>query len=171
MRTEKQSITREYRQRLDGSPFFIMVDYKGLNTTQFSDLRQLLADAGAEVHVVKTSLFKLAAKEAGIEDLGEGLEGQMAVVTGQQDVSPAAKVLKKFQAKFDKPKIRLGFLNQERLEAKQVEWVADLPSLDALRGQLLAAINGPATKLAQVLNTPGTQLARVLQARSEQNPS
>ena len=165
MRAEKQFITKEYVARLNASPFFIVVDYKGLKVGPITELRKRLIKAGAEMHVVKNSVFRLAAKEAGIADLGGTLDGQLAVVTGQRDVSTAAKVVKSFHAEFDKPKVRFGFLNSKRLEIAEVMALADLPSLDVLRGKLLGLINTPATQLVQVLNAPGAQVARVLQAR------
>src|SRR5437868_15321705 len=114
MRTEKNSISKEYLARLNSSPFFIVVDYQGLKVGPITELRKRLNKAGAEMHVVKNSLFRLAAKEAGIADLGGPLTGQLAVVTGQRDVSVAAKVVKTFSAEFEKPKIRFGFLNNQR---------------------------------------------------------
>src|SRR5206468_10870951 len=81
MRAEKQFITTEYVNRLNSSPFFIVVDYVGLTVGQFSELRKRLRSAGSEVHVVKNSIFRVAAKEAGLADLSGSMAGQMAVVT------------------------------------------------------------------------------------------
>src|SRR3982074_432615 len=108
MRAEKQYITKEYLARLNASPFFIVVDYKGLKVGPITELRKRLSKAGAEIHVVKNSLFRLAAKEAGVTDLNGSLAGQLAVITGQRDVSVAAKVVKTFNAEFDKLKINFG---------------------------------------------------------------
>src|SRR3974390_788687 len=102
MRPEKQFLTKEYLTRLNASPFFIVVDYKGLNVGHLTELRKRLAKAGAEVHVVKNSIFRIAAKEAGIGDLNGALAGQLAIVTGQRDISVAAKAAKTFGAGFDK---------------------------------------------------------------------
>ncbi len=165
MRAEKQFISNEYIARLNASPFFIVVDYQGLKVGHMTELRKRLGRATAEIHVVKNSLFRLAAKEAGVGDLGATLSGQLAVVTGQRDVSVAAKALKTFQAEFDKPKVRFGFLNNQRLESKDVLALAELPSLEVLRGKLLGLLQAPATRLVQLLNTPAGQLVRVLQAK------
>lgn len=165
MRAEKQYITKEYLARLNASPFFIVVDYKGLKVKPITELRKRLNKAGAEMHVVKNSVFVLAAKEAGVADLGATLGGQLAVVTGQRDISTAAKVVKTFSAEFDRPKVRFGFLNSKRMETAEIMALADLPSLEVLRAKLLGLINTPATRLAQVLRAPGAQLARVIQAK------
>ncbi len=169
MRAEKQYITKEYLARLNASPFFIVVDYKGLKVGPITELRKRLTKAGAEMHVVKNSVFSRAAKEAGVADLGGVLAGQLAVVTGQRDISTAAKVVKSFHAEFDKPKIRLGFLNDQRLETPEIMALADLPSLEVLRGKLLGLLNAPGTRLVQVLQAPATQLVRVLKAKTEKS--
>ena len=167
MRAEKQNISAEYLARLNASPFFIVVDYQGLKVGPITELRKRLFKAGAELHVVKNSIFRVAAKEAGVADLAGSLVGQIAVVTGRQDVSVAAKVLKTFSSEFDKPKVKFGFLNNQRLESKDLLTLADLPSLEVLRGKLLGLLNTPATRLVQLLNTPASQLVRVLQAKAE----
>jgi len=167
MRAEKQNITHEYLARLNNSPFFIVVDYQGLKVGPITELRKRLNKAGAEMHVVKNSIFRIAAKEAGISELGGTLTGQLAVVTGQRDVSSAAKVVKTFSSEFERPKIKFGFLNNQRIEAATVVQLADLPSIEVLRGKLLGLLNTPATRLVQILNTPGSQLARVIKAKAD----
>src|SRR5713226_5261174 len=108
MRVEKQNLTKEYLARLNASPFFIVVNYTGLKVGPITELRKRLNQAGAEIHIVKNSIFRLAAKEAGVTDLNGSLAGQVAVVTGKKDVSAAAKVVKTFNAEFDKLKIHFG---------------------------------------------------------------
>jgi large subunit ribosomal protein L10 len=170
MRAEKQFITNEYKARLNNSPYFIVVEYKGLKVGPITELRKRLAKAGAEMHVVKNSVFRIAAKEAGVADLVDGaLLGQMAVVTGQKDVSTAAKVLKTFASEFDKPKVKFGYLNSKRLEADDLKALADLPSLEVLRSQFLALLNTPATQLVRVLNEPAASLARIIKAKSDKD--
>jgi len=165
MRAEKQIISSEYVARINASPFFIVLDYRGLKVGPITELRKRLNKAGAEMRVVKNSIFRLAAKEAGVADLGDSLSGQLAVVTGQRDVASAAKVVKTFSKEFDKPKVRFGYLKSQRLESADILALADLPSLDVLRARLLGVIMAPASRLASVLNAPGTQVVRVLQAR------
>ena len=165
MRAEKKNITVEYLNRLNASPFFIVVDYKGLKVGPITELRKRLGKSGAEMHVVKNSIFKVAVKEAGLADLGSTLSGQIAVVTGQKDVSAAAKIVKTFSAEFDKPKIKFGYLKNQRLESADIVALADLPSIEVLRSKLLGVIKAPATKLATIIGTPATQLAQVIKAR------
>lgn len=171
MRAEKKLITQEYLARLNASPFFIVVEYRGLSVIQFTSLRQRLAQAGAEVHVVKNSIFRVAAKEAGIGDLAGALDGQLAVVTGKRDLAAAAKVVKTFQTQFERPTVRFGYLDNQRMEAQDLLTLADLPPLDILRSTLLGTLQAPAQNLVRLLNTPATQLAQVLRAWKEKQES
>lgn len=168
MRPEKQNLTKEYLARLNASPFFIVVNYKGLKVAHLTELRKRLHKAGAEIHVVKNSVFRIAAKEAGVGDLNGSLGGQLAVVTGQRDISTAAKVVKTFGTELNRLKVQFGYLNNQRLDQPEIMMLADLPSLEVLRANLLALFNTPATTLARLLNTPAAQMARVLQAHADQ---
>lgn len=167
MRPEKQNLTKEYLARLNASPFFIVVDYKGLSVGHLTELRKRLTKAGAEIHVVKNSIFRLAAKEAGVVDLNGAMGGQVAVVTGKRDISTAAKVVKTFGTELDRLKVHFGYLNNQRLEQASILTLADLPSIEVLRGQFLGVLNAPAGKLVRLLSTPASQMARVLQARQD----
>jgi large subunit ribosomal protein L10 len=167
MRPEKQNLTKEYLARLNASPFFIVVNYRGLKVSQITELRKRLSQAGAEVHVVKNSIFRIAAKEAGVGDLNGALAGQLAIVTGKRDISTAAKVLKTYGRELDRLKVQFGFLNNQRLEQPDIMTLADLPSLEVLRATLLGVLCAPASKLVRLLNTPAGQMARVLKARQD----
>ena len=167
MRAEKKLLTGEYVARLNASPFFIVVGYQGLKVAHLSELRKRLTLAGAEIHVVKNTVFNVAAKEAGIGELNGSLAGQMAVVTGKKDIFVAAKALKNFAAEFDKLKLKFGYLNNQRLEEASIIALADLPSIDVLRAKILGLLVAPATKLVTLINTPAVQLAQVIKAKSE----
>lgn len=171
MRHEKQFIKSEYIKRLAESPFIIVVDYKSLTVHQFTELRKRLRGCSAELHVVKNSIFRISAQESGVGDLGADLVGQVAVVTGSSDISAAAKVVKTFQAEFEKPKLKFGFLGNQRLEAKDVVALADLPSLEVLRGKILGLLQAPAAQLVRVIATPAGQLARVIKAHADKGES
>ncbi len=82
-------------------------------------------------------------------------------------MSGAAKIVKTFAAEFDKPKIKFGYLKNQRLEGADIVALADLPSIEVLRSKLLGVIKAPATKLATIIGTPATQLAQVIKAHAE----
>jgi large subunit ribosomal protein L10 len=168
MRAEKQLLTKDYVARLNGSPFFIVVNYTGMSVAHLTELRKRLRVAGAEIHIVKNSIFRIAAKEAGIADLNGSLGGQVAVVTGQRDISTAAKVVKTFGTESGRLRIHFGYLNSQRLGQQEILTLADLPSLNELRGRLLGVLAAPASQFVRLLNTPASQMARVLKARADQ---
>lgn len=165
MRAEKANLTKEYLERLNESPFFIVVDYQGLKVDHLTELRSRLRGVSAEVHVVKNSIFQIAAKEAGVGEFNGALAGMVAVVTGEKDISAAAKVVKNFGAEFDRLKVHFGYLDNERMAAEELARLADLPPMEILRAQLLGVLSAPASKFVRLLNTPASQMARVLQAR------
>ena len=167
MRAEKKILTKEYVARLNASPFLIVVNYRGLKVSHMTELRKRLKKAGAEIHIVKNSIFSIAAKEAGVGELNGALAGQLAMVTGQKDISAAAKAVKNFGAEFDRLKVQFGYLDNQRLEPAAIMALADLPSLDVLRAKLLGLLSAPATKLVVLLNTPASQLARVIKAKAD----
>jgi len=167
MHPAKASVVTDLNKRLNDSPFIFVADYTGLNVIQFSELRARLDKAGARCSVVKNSYLRLAAKGAGLPDLGE-LKGQNAIVTGEKDVAAAAKVLRNFTAEFKKPTIRTGVVDRLIVTTEQIQAIADLPSRDVLLSQLLGVLQAPASALVRLLNEPASQLARVLQAKADQ---
>ena len=166
MHPAKASVVTDLNKRLNDSPFIFVADYTGLNVTQFSELRTRLDKAGARCSVVKNSYLRLAVKEAGLPDLGE-LRGQTAIILGEKDVAAAAKVLKNFQAEFQKPTVRTGVVDRLVVSVEQIKAIADLPSRETLLAQLLGVLQAPASKLVRLLNEPASQLARVLQAKAD----
>lgn len=169
MNPDKQIIIDELLERVNTSPFVLVVEYTGMTVPQFSELRNRLSASGAECHVAKNSYMKRALAEAGLPDTGEALAGQTAFVTGPEDVAAAAKVLKSFEKEFTKPKIKLGILDGDVLDEAQVKAIAELPSREVMLATLLGVINAPATKLVRTLNEPGSSLARVIQAKFNQD--
>ena len=167
VRPEKTSIVDHLLARLQQSPFLIITDYHGLKVDQFSDLRTRLAGVGARYTVVKNTFLNRASREAGFPDLGDALNGQTAIVTGDKDVSAAAKVLRAFSAESKKLSIRAGVVDKSLFTDKQIGELADLPSKEVLQSQLLGLLQAPASRLLRTLNEPASSLARLLAAHVE----
>jgi large subunit ribosomal protein L10 len=151
MNPDKKVILDELLARVNNSPYVLVVDYTGMTVTQFSELRNRLGAAGAECHVAKNSYMKKALAEAGLPDIGEGLVGQTAFVTGDSEVFAAAKAIKNFEKEFKKPEMKLGILDGTVLTPEKLKAIADIPSREAVLSQLLATINEPATRIARVI--------------------
>ena len=168
MNPNKSFIIDELFERVNTSPFVIVVDYTGTTVPQFAGLRDKLRESGAECHVAKNTYMRAALNKAGLPDISADLKGQTAFITGENDVCAAAKAVKDFaKSAGDKGKAIVGILDGDVLDEAQVKALADLPSREALLAQLLGVINEPATKLLRTINEPGASLARVIQAKFE----
>jgi large subunit ribosomal protein L10 len=168
MRPEKASIVSDLSERLNRSPFVLVTDYQRMKVGQFGELRNRLTPAGAEVHVVKNTFLKRAMAESGMPDVSDQLIGQTAVVTGEKDVAPVAKILKTFAAEFKIATLKIGVVDKAVLSTADVEALAELPSRETLLAQLLGLLLMPATSLVRVLNEPASAFARLLKAKADQ---
>jgi large subunit ribosomal protein L10 len=167
MRPEKASIVSDLSEKLNRSPFLLVTDYKQMKVDQFGELRNRLAPAGAEVRVVKNSFLKRAMADSGMPDVAGELTGQTAIVMGDKDVAPVAKILKSFTAEFKIAALKIGVVNKAVISKSDVEALAELPSLEVLRAQLLGLLQLPATQLVRILNEPASAFARLLKAKGE----
>jgi large subunit ribosomal protein L10 len=167
MRPEKASIVSDLSTQLKDSPFVLVADYQQMNVGDFSELRNRLAQAGAEVHVIKNSFLKRAMADAGLPSVDQALRGQTAVVTGNNDVAPVAKIVKTFAKEFKKAALKIGLIDRGVVSTEELEILADLPAKETLQAQLLGLLMSPATKLVRLLNEPAASLARLLKAKAE----
>src|ERR1051325_6504032 len=167
MRPEKTSVVSELWEALKRSPFVLVTDYRGMKVSNFSELRTRLASSGAEVHVVKNSFLKLAMADSGFPQVDDQFAGQTAVVTGEADVAPIAKIFKTFATEFKLAALKVGFVNRAVLSTAELETLAELPAREILQAQLLGLLLSPATRLVRLFNEPGAALARLLNAKAE----
>jgi large subunit ribosomal protein L10 len=167
MRPEKTSIVSELSEKLKRSPYVLVTDYQRMKVADFSELRNRLAPTGAEMHVVKNNFLKRAMADSGFPDVGDKLVGQTAVVTGDQDVAPVAKIFKTFAIEFKIAVLKVGFVDRSALSTVDLETLAELPARDVLQAQLLGLLLSPATQLVRLLNEPGAALARLLNAKAQ----
>ncbi len=167
MRPEKTLIVADVREKLQASPYLLVIDYTGMKVPHFEELRTRLAGVGGRLSVVRNTFLKIAAQELKMPELDGSLTGQTAMVTGESDICGAAKILKVFTAEFKKPTVRAGVLDNAALTADQVTELADLPSKEVLQAKLLGLLQTPASQFVRLLNEPGASLARVLQAKAD----
>jgi large subunit ribosomal protein L10 len=167
MRPEKANIVSELAEKLNRSPFILVTDYQRMKVDQFGELRNRLAPTGAEMHVVKNSFLRRAMTDSGLPDVAKNLTGQTAIVTGEKDVAPVAKILKTFAAEFKTAALKIGVVDKSILSTQEIELLAELPAREILLGQLLGVFLAPMTQLARLLNEPGASLARLLNAKAE----
>src|SRR2546428_1268172 len=136
MRPEKASIVSDLAEKLNRSLFVLVTDYRRMKVDQFGDLRNRLAPAGAEVRVVKNSFLKRAMSDSGLPDVADKLSGQTAIVVGEKDVAPVAKILKTFAAEFKIAALKIGGIDKSVLSAQEIEALAELALREVLLEQL-----------------------------------
>ena len=166
MRPEKPSIVSDLSEKLRESPFVLVADYQHMKVADFSELRNRLLPAGAEMHVVKNNFLKRAMADSGFPDITSQLIGQTAVVTGDKDVAPVAKIFKSFAKEFKIAALKVGFVDRAVLSTAELETLADLPPRETLQAQLLGLLLLPATQLVRLMNEPGSAFARLLNAKA-----
>ena len=167
MRPEKANIVSELSESLRRSPFVLVTDYRGMKVADFCELRNRLAPARAEVRVVKNNFLKLAMADSDFPEVGDQFAGQTAVVTGEADVAPVAKIFKTFATEFKLAALKIGFIDRAVLSTAELETLAELPAREVLQAQLLGLLLSPATRLVRLLNEPAAALARLLKAKAE----
>jgi large subunit ribosomal protein L10 len=172
-RPEKAAAVAEIVESLNSSAGAVLTEYRGLTVKQLQELRRSLG-ANANYAVVKNTLAKIAASEAGIEAFEGLLTGPTAIAFIQGDVVEAAKGLRDFAKAHPTLVIKGGVLDGKPLDAKEVSKLADLESREVLMGKLAGAMIASLSQAVQLLNAPISQAARLagaLQAKAEQDPS
>jgi large subunit ribosomal protein L10 len=169
MKAIKENIISDLIERLNASPFMVVVDYSALTVNQFETLRCQLVDCGSGVHVTKNSYAKRASAAVDYpQEITEFLSGQTALVTGEQDICATAKVMKDFRQQTERLEMRAGVLDGKLLSSEELNVLAALPPMEILRAQLLGTLQSPASTLVRLLNEPASGLARVLKLKGEQ---
>ncbi|HBM86740.1 MAG TPA: 50S ribosomal protein L10 [Opitutae bacterium] len=169
MRLEKQYLVEEVNQHLDKSDYVYLADYQRITVEEISELRASLAEHSAEFHVVKNSIFGVAAAAKNLPDLSEHLTGQTAIIVGGDNPSGVAKVIGEFFKKKDKIDVKVGILNEKALTKEEIAVLAKLPGLEALRAQLLGLMTQPATGFVRILNAVPQSILFALQAKAEKD--
>ncbi|MFN8190174.1 MAG: 50S ribosomal protein L10 [Nocardioidaceae bacterium] len=172
-RPDKAAAVAEIVESFNDAAGAVLTEYRGLTVKQLQELRRSLG-GNASYAVVKNTLTKLAAKEAGIDGVDDLLNGPTAIAFINGDVVEAAKGLRDFAKAHPALVIKGGFLDGKALDAKEVAKLADLESREVLLGKLAGAMLASLSQAVYLLNAPISQMARLagaLQAEAESNPS
>jgi large subunit ribosomal protein L10 len=169
LRKDKEQVVAELAERLRSSQTLILADYRGLSVSELDEVRTKLLEHGAKFHVVKNTLTKRAADEAGFETLKELLDGPTAIAfVGDGDMVSVAKTLSETARKTKILELKGGILEGTPMDADQVAELAKLPPADVLRGQVLGAIVGPLNEIVGLFAAPVQDFVGLLDARIEQ---
>ena len=172
-RADKQAAVAEIVESFNESAGAVLTEYRGLTVKQLQDLRRSLGE-NANYAVVKNTLAKIAATEAGIDGFDDLLTGPTAIAFINGDVVEAAKGLRDFAKANPTLVIKGGVLDGKPLDAKEIAKLADLESREVLMGKLAGAMLASLSQAVYLLNAPLAQAARLagaLQAKAEQDPS
>lgn len=165
MRPEKKYLVDEVSTHLNKSDYVYLANYERITVEETAQLRASLAEHDAEFHVVKNTIFGIAAGEKELPDVSDHLSGPTAIIVGGNNPAGVAKVLGKFFKDKEKVDLKVGIFNDKTLSREQIEVLAKLPGLEALRAQLLGLLTQPGTSLVRVLNAVPQNVVNVLQAK------
>ncbi len=152
MRAEKNYLIAEVETHLKKSDYVILTNFSKVTVADASELRNKLAAEKAEFHVVKNSSLRVAAKTLGLPEFESSLTGPTAVVVGGKNPAGVAKILKKFFEEKQKLEVKVGVLEKKIVSSADLAKIADLPSFEALRSQLLGLFTQTAAAFVRVLN-------------------
>ena len=167
-RAEKSELVSSLNQVFSSTGVVVVAHYSGLSVAEMTALRGRMRSAGASLKVAKNRLAKLALKGTDVEHISGLFQGP-TVIAYSDDPVAAPKVASEFAKTNEKFVLLGGAMGRTNLDAKGVQALASLPSLDELRAKLVGMIQTPATRIAGVLQAPAGQLARVFAAYGKQN--
>ena len=170
LRQDKERIVSELAERLKGSQNLLVADYRGLTMPEIDELRTKLLETGARFSVVKNTLTRLAAEQAGVKELLDLIDGPTAIafIDAEGDPAAAAKILNDTARAHDVLVIRGGLLEGDTVSDVEVKRLATLPPADVLRAQLAGAVAAPLTTIVGLFTAPLRDLVNVLDARIKQ---
>jgi large subunit ribosomal protein L10 len=170
LRSDKERVVAELADRLRSTETLMVADYRGLSMPEIEELRSRLLEAGARFTVVKNTLTKLAAEQAGTEQMLELIDGPTAIAFLEADTDPVAvaKVLNETARAHDVLVIRGGVLEGNVVGDADIKRLATLPPADVLRAQLAGAVVGPLTTVVGLFTAPLRDLVGVIDARIRQ---
>lgn len=163
-RQEKEARVEELAEQLKGKGVILLSDFTGMDVATATEIRRQFREVSVEYRVVKNTLARLAAKQAGYEELVSHLEGPNAVVLTDGDPAAAAKILAEFEKKNKTPQIRMGLIDSNIVTAGQIRQIATLPGREVLLAQIAAGIQAPVSCFARTL---GELLRRLVSTLDE----
>jgi len=167
-RTEKRAFVQALQATFAETSFVLVSQNKGLTVADATTLRRRMRDAGATYKVAKNRLAALALDGTNFQGITPLLKGPTALAWAKDPVA-VAKTAVEFARTNDRFVVLGGALGTQTLNADGVKALAELPSLETLRAQLLGLIQTPATRIAGILQAPGSQLARVFSAYAKKD--
>ena len=167
LRTQKADVVAQIKELFENSGAYFITDYQGLNVANMTVLRKELRENNVNYLVAKNTLFRLAAKDAGVDGIDEYFQGPTAVAFANDDPSVAAKILHESYKKTELPRFKVFMVEGKLHQADEVKVLADLPPRDVLLSQVVAAVEAPFTELIGSLDGFFRELIGLVDALEE----
>lgn len=144
---KKQTVV-EIADKLKSSVSTVVVDYRGLNVAEVTELRKQLREAGVDFKVYKNTLTRRAAESVDLAGLNEVLTGPNAIAFSTEDVVAPAKIINDFAKKHEALEIKAGVIEGNVATVEDIKALAELPSREGLLSMLLSVLQAPIRNLA-----------------------
>lgn len=169
----KQAVVAELKEKLVAAKGVVLTSYSGLTVAQDTKLRSKLREAGVEYRVVKNTMTRIAAREAGIEGLEQYLEGTTAIALSAEDAVAPAKVIAEFikENKLEALSVKAGMVEGKVIDADGVKALASLPSREVLIAKALGSMQAPISGFVNVLQGTIRNVVYALEAVRKQKES
>ena len=149
---QKKEEVSKLAEEMKSAKLILLVDYRGINVTDVTNLRTELRNINSKYAVIKNNIKRRALDECGIEGLDEQLEGPTAVIMNNEDYLESAKVIYNFSKNNDYYKIKGGVIDGKVMTAEEIITLAKLPSRETLLSMLAGALLGNISKVAVALD-------------------
>ena len=163
-KNRKDELVSQYTDLIGRSSALFMAEYSGMSVKAMEELRLKVYEANGAVHVTKNTLLELALNQAERPVPSDFMAGQLTTSFALDTAPALAKALVDYAKKNERFTLKGGLLGNDYLTAKDVEALADLPSLPELRSQIMGLINAPARNIASTLASGVRQLVNVIDA-------
>ena len=170
--SEKQAIVEKLTETLQSAASGVLVDYKGITVAEDTALRHELRENGVEYSVVKNTLVRFAIDKVGMQELDEVLNGTTSLAISKDDPIAPMRIINKYSKQMgDRFNIKAGFMDGKVIPLADVAALAELPSKDALLGQVLGMMLAPITSLAIVIKAIAEKNGEAAPAAEEAAPA
>ncbi len=146
-RPEKLKAVSELKEQMENTSSVFVTEYTGLNVHDITILRKNLRENSVKYVIAKNTLMKIAAKEAGFDNIIDYLQGQIALAFGADDPAVAAKILYKSYQDIKKPVIKAFVFDSQLFPGNEITRLADLPSREVLFSQIVSAVESPISNI------------------------
>lgn len=153
----KKALVEEITDKLRNSQSTVVVDYRGLDVTQVTELRKSLRDAGVEFKVYKNTMTRRAVEAAELGELSEHLVGPTAIAFSKDDVIAPARILNDFAKQNEALEIKGGVIEGKVATLDQIKELASLPNYEGMVSMLLSVLQAPIRNFAYAVKAVGEQ--------------